>query len=368
MRVLIVGAGLSGCVLAERHASLGHSVLVIEKRDHIAGNCYDYMDENNIRISKYGPHFFHTNSEKVWKYINKFATWKEYKHKAYGRYKEKQFPIPMNLTTVNVVYNVDLKNETEMKEFLQDKLVEFPEITNSEEYALSKFGRELYETVIKGYTEKQWEREVKELDPSVVSRIPLYYDFFEGYYKDTYQCIPEEGYTEFCKRMLSSPNIEVRLNTEYSKKLFDGFDRVFITGRIDSYFEDHNLPQLEYRSLEFKNEELDVEYFQPHTQINYTEKEVPYTRIVEHKYLYPVDCKKTVITKEYPRREGEPYYPIPSKRNLDLYAQYKELADKEEEKGIYFVGRLANYKYFNMDQAILNSLEFFERVTGQEST
>lgn len=364
MRVLIVGAGLSGCVLAERYANAGHTVLIIEKRNHIAGNCYDYVDENGIRISKYGPHFFHTNNENVWEYIHRFCNWKEYVHKVYGWYKDKYFPIPININTVNSIYNVNLQNASEMKEFLKEKCIQYDTIENSEELALSRFGKELYEVVIKGYTEKQWEMNTKELDASVVGRIPIYYSSDDRYFQDKYQVIPEKGYTYFCEQMLNQPNIEVRLNIDYDRKDFVGFDKVFFTGRIDSYFEEATLPPLEYRSLEFEYEVHNVNYYQEYVQVNYTDRDIPYTRITEFKRLYETSSNKTVIVKEYPRKEGEPYYPIPSKRNMELYDKYKALAEKEEEKGVYFIGRLANYKYFNMDQAILNALEFYERLEG----
>ena len=368
MRILIVGAGLSGCVLAEQYAKVGHKVVIIEKRNHIAGNCYDYLDENNIRISKYGPHFFHTNSERVWEYINRFCKWKEYVHKVYGRHQTKYFPIPININTVNYIYNTDIKDGDEMKEFLKTKLVKYEQVKNSEELALSRFGKELYDTVIKGYTEKQWERDAKELDAAVVGRIPIYYNFDDRYFQDRYQVLPEEGYTYFCEQLLNNPNIEIRLNTGYTKEDFGGFDKVFFTGRIDSYFQESGLPSLEYRSLEFKFEEHNVEYYQDYVQINYTEKEVPYTRITEFKRLYKTDAVNTVIAKEYPRKDGEPYYPIPSERNTVLYEQYRILALQEEQKGVYFIGRLANYKYFNMDQAILNALEMFDTIEGKKST
>lgn len=362
MKILIVGAGLSGCVLAERYAQKGYDVDVIEKRDHIGGNCYDTIDSNGIRISKYGPHFFHTNSEKVWSYINRFCKWKPYFHKVYGWYKGTYFPIPINLKTVNLLYKVNLQTEEEMREFLSSKQVQFTQIENSEQLALSRFGKELYEAVIKGYTEKQWEKEVSELDPSVVGRIPIYYSFEEGYFKDKYQVMPEQGYTYFCEQMLRDSKIHVSLSTDFTKESMAKYSKIFFTGRIDSYFQESGLPELEYRSLEFLYEEHKMDYYQEHVQVNYTEKEVPYTRITEFKRLYDCNSKKTVIAKEFPCKKGEPYYPIPSKRNLDLYEQYKVLAEQEEKKGVYFIGRLANYKYFNMDQAILNALEFFERI------
>ena len=360
MAILIVGAGLSGCVLAERYAKLGKDIVVIEKRDHIAGNCYDYVDENGILVNLYGPHFFHTNSEQVWDYINKFSNWVEYRHRVLGRYKDKVFPVPINLKTVNALYDTDLKTGEEMKEFLKAKQVDIKEVNNSEELGLSRFGPDLFNVIIKGYTEKQWNKHPRELDPSVVGRIPIRYSDEDGYFSDTYQVLPEKGYTEFCKKMLNHPNIRVHTSTDFTKDDVSKYEKVFFTGRIDLYFKDIGLEELEYRSLRFEKESVAVEYFQETSQVNYTDIEVPFTRIVEYKHLLNQKSTNTTIIKEYPSEEGEPYYPVPSPRNMALYEHYKDLAKKEEEKGVYFVGRLANYKYFNMDQAILNALELFD--------
>lgn len=366
MTILIVGAGLTGCVLAERFASIGKRVVLIEKRDHIAGNCYDFIDENGILINKYGVHIFHTNSEEVWDYIQRFATWKEWKHIVYGRYKDLFFPIPMNITTVNVLFNTNFQTGEEMKEFLENQKLQFPEIKNSEQLALSRFGKEIYEKIIYGYTKKQWEKEPRELDASVVGRIPIRYSHEEGYFNDKYQVLPEKGYTEFCKKMLTHPNIEVRLNTSYIPS-DESYEKIFYTGPIDMYFKEAGLPELEYRSLEFVFETVDKEYYQENTTINYTDESVPYTRIIEYKHFFNQKSAKTTIVKEYPKAKGEPYYPVPTEENKALYEKYKALAEEEEKKGVYFVGRLANYKYFNMDEAILNALTIFKNIIGSIS-
>jgi UDP-galactopyranose mutase len=365
MTILIVGAGLTGCVLAERFASIGKKVIILEKRDHIAGNCYDYIDENGILVNKYGVHIFHTNSEEVWEYINRFVSWKEWKHTVYGRYKDLYFPIPMNITSVNVLLNTNIQTAEEMKELLLQQQVKFPVIQNSEQLALSRFGKDIYEKVIYGYTKKQWEKEPRELDASVVGRIPIRYSYEEGYFNDTYQVLPEKGYTHFCEKLLEHQNIEVKLTSEYRPGP-EKYEKIFYTGPIDMYFKDAGLAELEYRSLEFVFETVDKEYFQEGTTVNYTDEAVPYTRIIEYKHFFNQKSKKTTIVKEYPKAKGEPYYPVPTDINKALYEEYKKLAEEEEKKGIYFVGRLANYKYFNMDEAILNALNIFDLILKKE--
>jgi UDP-galactopyranose mutase len=357
MKIVIVGAGLSGCTLAERFASEGHTITLLEKRDHVAGNCYDYVNEKGILMSKYGPHFFHTASTRVWDYVNRFSDWVPYKHRTVGTYKGKTFPIPVNITTVNTLLGKNIQTEAEMRTFMDTVQEPQTNPTNSEEVALSRVGRDLYETIFRGYTKKQWELEPSELDPSVLARIPVRYTFEDGYFNDVFQALPKEGYTALCKKMLANPLITVEVSTEYDPEKHKG-DLVFYTGPIDFYFRDKGLPALEYRSLRFEIEERPEEYFQQNSLMNYTDAAVPYTRICEYKHLLNQKAEGTTIVKEYPTATGEPYYPIPSQRNLELYEQYKQLS--LEEKGVYFVGRLANYKYFNMDQAIENALDVFE--------
>lgn len=365
MRIVIVGAGLSGCTLAERFAAHGHSVLLLEKRPHIAGNCYDFRNEKGILMSHYGPHFFHTSSEVVWKYVNQFAEWIPYTHSVRGTYKGKTFPIPVNIETVNTLLGKTIKTEEEMREFMGT--VQEPRETprNSEEVALSRVGRDLYEALFRGYTKKQWNREPADLDPSVLSRIPVRYTFETAYFNDKYQALPKEGYTEFCRTMIRNPLIEVRVGTAYDAAEHTG-DLVFYTGPIDLYFQQEGLPALEYRSLRFEVEERPESQFQDCAIVNYTDEQIPWTRICEYKHLLNQVADGTTLVKEYPSSEGEPYYPIPSARNLELYERYKELASLEEKKGVYFVGRLANYKYFNMDQAIENALDVFERILQKD--
>jgi UDP-galactopyranose mutase len=361
---LIVGAGLSGAVIAERIANiLDKKVIVIEKRDHIGGNCYDYIDKDTgIRISKYGPHFFHTNDEGVWNYINRFASWIRWDHKVATSIDKKLIPLPVNINTINKMFDENLKDEAEMTTWMDKNREYIPKINNSEDVCLSKFGYEIYNKLFKPYTIKQWNKSPKELDPLVLSRIPIRYNFDDRYFTDKYQVLPEYGYTEFTKNLLESNNIITLLNTDF----FDIKDyvnlsrtKIIFTGPIDAYFSDSGLPPLEYRSLHFETTKLfNTNFYQPFSVVNYPDSNIPYTRITEYKHLLNQNSPHTLIVKETSTDIGEPYYPIPNSINLELYEKYKELS--YNEKNVYFVGRLANYKYFNMDGAIRNALDFFE--------
>jgi len=363
MKVLIVGAGLTGATLANKCAEHGKTVTVIEKRTHIAGNCYDYYDESGILMNQYGAHLFHTSSERVWEYVNRFATWIPWYHKVVGRIKDKHFPIPVNIDTVNTLCGETIQDETQMKQWLTDNTIhrEAPP-TNSEEVALQRVGPVLYNLIFKDYTYKQWAKYPAELNPSVLERIPVRTNKDGNYFSDKYQALPEKGYTEFVKAMLQHPTITTKVNTEFTQELRKEFDVVFYTGPIDAYYASYNYPKLEYRSIRFEKETLSVEQYQPYAVVNYPSLDEPFTRIVEYKHFLNQPVKgKTVIVKEFTTDEGDPYYPVPTKKNQDTYALYQELAKAGEAHNIFFIGRLANYKYFNMDAAILNALEFFDR-------
>ena len=365
MKILIVGAGLSGSVIAERFANIGYEVDIIEKRDHIGGNCYDYTDENGIKVSKYGAHLFHTNNEKVWDYVNKFTKWKRWEHTVVSSIDNTLVPVPPNITTVNKLFNQNIQNEEEMDEWLEKEVIKCDNPENSEDVALSRVGLSLYEKIFKVYTYKQWAKYPCELRPSVLERIPVRRNFDTRYFNDKYQALPIHGYTDMFENMLKHPNINYKLNTEFDKSKFtDKYKYLFYTGPIDVYFD--NLPKLEYRSIKFVKENIkDCNgYYQPNSVVNFTGNDEEYTRIVEYKHFLNQKNNNTTIVKEYTCDEGEPYYPVPSKKNEDIYEEYKKLAENEEKKNnVFFVGRLANYKYFNMDQAILNSLELFEKIT-----
>ncbi|WP_324719551.1 UDP-galactopyranose mutase [Salinimicrobium sp. HB62] len=367
--ILIIGAGISGAVLAERYAAIGKKVLILEKRDHIGGNCFDYLDENNILVSKYGAHLFHTNHEEVWKYVNRFAHWYKWEHRVLAKVDGQLVPIPVNIKTVNQIFDLKISTEAEMEEWLEKNRIEFTNASNGEEAVLNKLGYELYEKMFKHYTKKQWDKYPEELDASVLERIPVRKNFDDRYFSDKYQALPGGGYTKMFERILSSPTIEVMLNTDYFdvKDEISGFTKLFYTGPIDRFFEfKHSLEdKLEYRSINFVKETVDREYFQENSVVNYPGLEVDFTRIIEYKHFGNQISERTTIVKEFTTDEGEPYYPVPNARNSEIYEKYREEA--EQLKDVYFVGRLANYKYFNMDQAFKNALELFALLEGKIS-
>jgi UDP-galactopyranose mutase len=362
--ILIIGAGISGSVLAERYASLGKRVLIIEKRNHIAGNCYDYIDENGILVSKYGAHLFHTNEESVWKYVNKFSEWYPWEHKVIARVDDKTVPIPVNITTVNELFNINITNEDEMKAWLEKHRSPISNPSNGEEAVLSRVGPILYEKMFKHYTKKQWDKYPAELDASVLDRIPVRTNYDDRYFSDIYQALPKGGYTQLFENILANPNIEVLLETDYFdvKDQYTNYEKLFYTGPVDRFFEfKHSLKEkLEYRSINFVNETVDTEFFQENSVVNYPGTEVDFTRIIEYKHFGNQKSDKTTVVKEFTVDEGEPYYPVPNPRNQEIYSQYKAEADKLTD--VHFVGRLANYKYFNMDQAFKNALDLFNEL------
>uniref|UniRef100_A0A6C0I488 UDP-galactopyranose mutase C-terminal domain-containing protein n=1 Tax=viral metagenome TaxID=1070528 RepID=A0A6C0I488_9ZZZZ len=364
MSCLIVGCGLSGVVIAERIANkLNKKVTIIEKRNHIGGNCYDYVEENTgILMNKYGAHLFHTNNEEVWNYINKFDKWVRWEHKVLTYVEDKFVPIPVNITTINELCGEHLQNEKDVNEWLEKTQIKYDKINNSEEMAKSRIGDVLYEKLIKDYTFKQWSKYPNELDKSVLERIPIRANFDTRYFNDKYQALPHKGYTHFFSNILDNKNIEVLLNTDYFEHIkTHNYDMVIFTGPIDSYFP--NLEKLEYRSIDFTIEiKENMNFFQPNSVVNYPNKDVSYTRIVEYKHFLNQKSEDTVVVYENTNDFGEPFYPVPNKKNLDLYEKYKTLAKDEESKNVFFVGRLANYKYFNMDEAIHNGLDFFNKV------
>ena len=363
---MIVGAGLSGAVLAEKYASLGKKVIVIEKRDHIGGNCYDYEEEHGIRISKYGAHLFHTNYEDVYNYIRKFSKWTNYRHKVYANVDGKLLPVPVNLKTYRHFIGENLTEEF-LKDFIEDKNpYRDIEVNNSEDSALKRIGvRDIYEKMFKNYTKKQWDVYPEELDASVMERIPVRYDLSEGYFNDKYQLLPIGGYTQFFENLLSNKNIKVLLDTEFDDLKDIRYEKLFFTGPIDQYFRNKH-GKLQYRSIKFEHEYLDIDSFQENSVINYPQNDVGFTRIIEHKKIYNQDIDGTVITREYSTDEGEPYYPFPNKKNQDIYEKYRKEAESHEVDGVHFVGRLASYKYINMDQAIKNALDLFEELEIKE--
>jgi len=359
--ILVIGAGISGAVIAERYASAGKKVLIIEKRNHIAGNCFDYIDENGILVSKYGAHLFHTNDEEVWDYVNFFSDWYDWEHKVIARVDGKTVPIPVNITTVNTLFEQQISTEAEMTAWLETNRIEYEKPANGEEAVLNRIGMELYEKMFKHYTKKQWDKFPAELDASVLERIPVRTNYDDRYFSDKYQALPKGGYTNLFEKILAHPNIEVLLETDYFdiKDQLEGYEKLFYTGPVDRYFEFRHsmIEKLEYRSINFVSETHELEFFQENSVVNYPGTEVDFTRIIEYKHFGNQKSQNTTVVKEYTVDEGEPYYPVPNPRNQEIYAKYKEEADKLTD--VYFVGRLANYKYFNMDQAFKNALDLF---------
>jgi UDP-galactopyranose mutase len=364
--IVIVGAGISGCVLAERYANkLNKKVLIIEKRDHIGGNCYDYYDNFDILVPKYGPHFFHTNNKKVFKYVSQFTDWKEYKHKSSSMVDGKLIPMPVNINSVNLLFNLDLRNKEEMILWLEKNRVKLDHPPkNSEELALSRYGKKIYEKLYKYYIKKQWGKWPSELDPLVMNRIPIRTNFEDHYFSDRYQVMPSNGFTRIFQNMLKNKRVEIQLNQDYFKfdKHISKPEKIFFTGRVDDYYRKDTKIRLQYRSIKFKFRSFKKEFYQSSAQINYPDYKTKFTRITEPKYSTGQKNQYTTIIKEYPQWRGEPLYPIPDKINTTKFLKLKNKVKESEKKGVYFIGRLAEYKYINMDQAFDNALNLFEKL------
>lgn len=363
---LIVGAGFAGSVLAERLATqAGKKVLIIDKREHIAGNAYDYYNNDGILIHKYGPHIFHTNSKEVFEYLGKFTPWRPYEHKVLASVDGQLVPIPINLNTINQLYGLNL-NSSEVEDFFAERAEKVAGVKTSEDVVVSKVGRELYEKFFRGYTRKMWDLDPSELDASVTARVPTRTNRDDRYFTDTYQAMPLHGYTQMFQNMLSHPNIKVMLNTDYKEIIdFIPYKSLIFTGPVDEYF-NYCYGKLPYRSLEFKFETVDAETFQPTGTVNYPNEQL-YTRITDFKYLSGQKHAKTAIVYEYPKAEGDPYYPVPRPENAELYKKYQQLA--ASMTNTYFVGRLATYKYYNMDQVVAQALTTFKKIMqGQPET
>lgn len=356
---LIVGAGFSGSVIAERLATQsGKKVLVVDKRNHIGGNAYDHYDENGVLVHKYGPHIFHTNSRDVFEYLSRFTKWRAYEHRVLASVDGQLVPIPINLDTINKLYGMNL-NSFEAEEFFKSLAEPKEYIQTSEDVVISKVGRVLYEKFFKNYTRKQWGLDPSELDKSVIARIPTRTNRDDRYFTDTYQAMPLHGFTRMFENMLNHPNIKVMLNTDYREieKAIPCREMVY-SGPVDEFFQ-YRYGKLPYRSLDFKHETHNTEVFQSAPVINYPNEHL-YTRVTEFKYLTGQEHSKTSIVYEFPKAEGDPYYPVPRPENQEVYKKYKALADATP--GIHFVGRLATYKYYNMDQCVAQALATYKQI------
>ena len=356
---LIVGAGYAGCVLAERLASQrDKKVLLIDRRSHTGGNAYDSLNDHGIRIHHYGPHLFHTNSEKVVSYLSQFTEWHPYQHRVRSLVNGLLVPMPINRSTVNQLLGQLFQTEKEVEQFFEHEKETIAEIRNSEDFVVSKVGRRLYELLYRGYTRKHWGREPSLLSPSVCGRLPVRTNMDDCYFDDRFQAMPLQGYAAMFSAMVSRKNIHIELKTQFVDVPQNIFDRLIFTGPIDEFF-GHSFGALAYRSLRFEFETHDKEFVQPVAQINYP-NDFDYTRTTEFKHITGQRNPKTTIAKEYSLDEGEPYYPIPQKEYLELYQRY--LSEAQKLSTVFFVGRLATYQYYNMDQVVAQALTLFEKL------
>jgi UDP-galactopyranose mutase len=359
---LVVGAGFAGSTVAERLASqCGARVFVVDARPHVAGNAYDPVDEHGIRIHRYGPHIFHTSSERVVRYLSQFTAWRPYEHRVLAHVDGRDVAMPICNRTIATLYGLDL-SPAQMAAFFDERREKLVAIRNSEDAITARVGRELYDTLFAGYTRKQWGVDARELDASVCGRIPIRTDGDDRYFSDAFQAMPRDGFARMFERMLDHPNIELCLGTRF-EEVSDRvrFDRLVYTGPIDAYF-GNCFGALPYRSLQFAFENHEIERYQATGVVNYPGPE-PFTRVTEFKHLTGQTHPTTTIAREYPRATGDPYYPIPRADNRALYAKYASKA--AAERNVTFVGRLAEYRYYNMDQVVASALEAFEQLATE---
>ena len=362
---LIVGSGLFGSIFAYEANKKGKKCLVIEKRSHIGGNIYTENVEG-IQVHKYGAHIFHTSNKEVWKYINQFAEFNRYTNSPVARYKDELYNMPFNMNTFHALWGVITPEEAKQKIEEEKKEADIAEPKNLEEQAISLVGKTIYEKLVKGYTEKQWGKKATELPSFIIKRLPVRFTYDNNYFNDRYQGIPIGGYTQIIEKMLDG--IEVRLNYDYfdhREEVNQMADKIIFTGPIDKFY-DYQFGKLEYRSLRFETEMLNISNYQGNAVVNYTEYEVPYTRIIEHKHFDFVDTDKTIITREYPDKwdkDKEPYYTINDEKNTSLYNKYKELSEKNNK--VIFGGRLGQYKYYDMDKVIASAMECVQKELSE---
>lgn len=362
---LVVGAGFAGAVMAERLAADGdHRVLVIDRRPHVAGNAYDVADEAGVLIHQYGPHIFHTNSADVFDYLSRFTKWRPYEHRVLAEVRGQQVPIPINRTTLNALFDAGLTTDEEAAAFLAARARPVEQVRTSEDVVVSAVGDELYRLFFRGYTRKQWGLDPSELDKAVTARVPTRTNEDDRYFSDTYQAMPAEGFTAMFEAMLDHPNITVRLGVDYADmKQAVSYDQLIFTGPVDEYF-GYRHGRLPYRSLRFEHRTLAEEWHQAVAVVNYPDEAVPYTRVTEYKHLTGQVSPVTSVTFEYPAAEGDPYYPIPRPENQALFKRYEALA--AAEPNVLFVGRLATYRYYNMDQVVGQALATYRRLKARQ--
>jgi UDP-galactopyranose mutase len=361
--VMVVGAGFAGAVMAERLATDGGKrVLVVDRRPHVAGNAFDRLDDAGVLIHQYGPHIFHTNSSDIVDYLSRFTEWRPYEHRVLADIDGLRVPMPINRTTLNLLYGLDLSSDEEAEAYLASRAEPVEPIVTSADVVISKVGRELYETFFQGYTRKQWGMDPSELDKSVTARVPTRTSTDDRYFTDSFQAMPLEGYTRMFERMLDHPNIDLLLGVDF-EEVRDAYphDHLVFTGPIDEYF-GHRYGKLPYRSLEFRHETMDCEWFQDVAVVNFPSEAVPHTRITEYKHLTGQTAPRTSLTYEIPSATGDPYYPIPRPENQALFKRYEALALAASD--VTFVGRLATYRYYNMDQVVGQALATYRRMAA----
>ncbi len=360
---LVVGAGFAGSVIAERLAAgSNRRVLLVDRRPHIGGNAFDVHDAAGILIHRYGPHIFHTNSEEIVRYLSRFTEWRPYEHRVLVSIDGKLVPMPINRTTLNAVYGLDLASDEEAEAFLGSRAEPLETIRTSEDVVISKVGRDLYERFFRGYTRKQWGLDPSQLDKSVTARVPTRTNTDDRYFGDSFQAMPAKGFTRMFENMVDHPNITVMTGVEFEDVRDEAvYDHTVFTGPVDEFFEQRFGP-LPYRCLEFRHETLEQEWFQPVAVVNYPSEDVPYTRITEYKHLTGQTSPRTSITYEFPRADGDPYYPVPRAENQALYKRYEALA--LQDRAVSFIGRLATYRYYNMDQVVGQALSAHRRLAG----
>jgi UDP-galactopyranose mutase len=362
---LIVGAGFAGSVIAERLATVaGKTVMLVDRRSHIGGNAFDHYDEHGILVHRYGPHIFHTNSREVFDYLSQFTEWRQYEHHVLTSVDGQLLPIPINLDTLNRLYGLNMDSFGAAK-FLESMAEKRSLVKTSEDVVVSRIGRELYEKFFRNYTRKQWDIDPSELDASVTARVPVRTNRDSRYFTDTYQAMPLNGYTRMFENMLDSPKIKILLNADFREIRNEvSYKNLIYSGPIDEFF-DYRYGKLPYRSLRFKHETVNRSIFQSEAVVNYPNEHL-YTRITEFKYLTGQEHPKSSIVYEFPQAEGDPYYPIPRIENETIYKKYKALA--EQRAGVRFVGRLATYRYYNMDQVTGQALALFKKLILEDRT
>jgi UDP-galactopyranose mutase len=356
---LVVGAGFAGAVCAQQLAEAGKTVLIVDKRPHIGGNAYDCYDPAGVLIHPYGPHIFHTNSKRIFEYLSRFTAWRFYEHRVLALVNSKLVPVPINLTTLRLLYGV--ASEMDAQRHLESVRCQVPQIESSEDLVLSSVGHDLCEKIFRGYTLKHWGLDLSQLPASVAARIPTRTNDDDRYFTDTHQFMPANGYASMFDKMLESPRIDMRLSSSFDEiKSHCRFDKLIYTGPIDEYY-NYRFGRLPYRSVRFEHEHLPMCKFQPVGTVNYP-NDYGYTRITEFKYLTGQQTEGTSIVREYPKAGGDPFYPVPGKTNEQIYLQYQALV--KAERNVCFVGRLAQYRYYNMDQVVGAALKAAKNLLG----